>query len=82
MKGLPTTLKLMESVFAVEQIGTRLEVVRRSWRERLLSRPWNPWIATKTIEVPNYAPAIFRVGNTILYHPSLREQLLRSLNHE
>lgn len=72
-------LKLQESVFAVEQDGTRPEIVRRSWKERLFERPWQPWVATKTIQVPNYKPAIYRIGNTIVYHPSLKEALMKGL---
>ena len=32
---------------------TKTERVRRSWRERLFSLPWRPWVAWKTIEVPD-----------------------------
>ena len=28
-------------------------VIRRSWRERLLSWPWRPWQATKPDDDPN-----------------------------
>jgi hypothetical protein len=33
------------------------DVVRRSWGERLLGRPWRPWVATKKVprdEPPPY----------------------------
>lgn len=82
MKHLPMTLKLVESVFAIEQDGTRPETVRRSWKERLFTRPWRPWVSTKTIQVPNYKPAIFRAGNVVYYHPSMKNVLMKPRNHE
>lgn len=34
--------------------------VRRSWRERLFSRPWRPWAATKI--VPTHWPETLKEG--------------------
>ncbi len=44
--------------------------VRRSWRERLFSRPWRPLTTTRTVvpQVPN--PGLMRIdARTIVLHP-------------
>jgi len=43
--------------------------VRRTWEERLLSWPWQPWVGTKGVmmEVPR-APKV-QAGGRILMHP-------------
>jgi len=53
---------------------------RRTWRERLFTRPWRPLQATRTVvpKVPSTQGYILN-GNTILMHPEqiakLRQQL-------
>jgi hypothetical protein len=45
--------------------------VRRSWWERLTSRPWRLWKATKVILIKFPDPRVFRMnqGQTIICHP-------------
>lgn len=45
--------------------------VRRSWRDRLLSWPWRPWIATRT-HIPQVpSTEVLVMGNTLHMHPAL-----------
>ena len=56
--------------------------VRRSWRERLFSRPWRPLDATKT-HVPMVPRKDFYVlmGKTIVAHPERARELLRAASN-
>lgn len=40
------------ALFAAQLAGKQPKVVRRSWRERLFSRPWRPWQVMKMIWEP------------------------------
>ncbi len=42
--------------------------VRRSWRERLLSRPWRPWQATRvvTTKVPYRGFVVLKSGTFVV----------------
>lgn len=54
--------------------------VRRTWRARLFSRPWRPFVATRTIvpRVP-YQGALRLDASTLVMHP-VAVELLRSLS--
>ena len=67
MIPLPTGRPIIESPF-VTVLETR--VVKRTWRERLLSRPWRPWQATKEIGVRVPDPQLYFVGSVIVGHPA------------
>ncbi len=73
-------LKMISSLACVEQDGTRPEQRKRTWKERLFSIPWRPWITHKTIQVPNYKPIMFRIGNVFYYHPSFESQIKEMIN--
>lgn len=49
------------------------KIVPRTWRERLLSRPWRPWEKTKTVN--EFVPNVLMVGSPpiIVAHPSLKD---------
>lgn len=52
------------------------DTVERTWRERLFTRPWRPWVSTKRV----YAPKFYKLpGGRVLMSPaseaSLREKL-------
>ena len=39
----------------------------RSWRERLFTRPWRPWVRTKLVPDPVVGPDdIYRIGGTLI----------------
>ena len=48
-----------------------VQIIKRSWRERLWSWPWRPWVVTKVF----HKPAMYQIGNTIVAHPSLMSQI-------
>jgi hypothetical protein len=70
--------KLIENPYLVVEVQ---HIVRRNWRERLLSRPWKPWIANK-VEI-EYVPweRVIVAGDCIIAHPEiirgLRDELVR-----
>lgn len=74
------SFRIVESA-AMTQAGPPQEV-RRTWRERLLGRPWNPWQATRL--VPTQVPRrdIARVGNNLVMHPSVAAALRERLEQE
>lgn len=43
--------------------------VRRPWRERLLSRPWRPFQATRTIVPQVPSKQVYRMNGTLVMHP-------------
>lgn len=70
---------LYTSTLAVKREGERPMKVKRRWKERLFSRPWTPFEAYKIVMVPNYKPAIMKIGNKIIYHPALEEAIRRMI---
>ncbi len=66
--------KVIENPFMVKP-GEPKEL-KRSWRERLFTRPWRPWVRTKM--VATYVPSdeVLQVSNhTFIMHPVLARQL-------
>lgn len=55
--------------------------VRRTWRERLFTRPWRPHVATRTItpKVP-YKGAFQIDANTVVMHPETYHQMTKALD--
>lgn len=47
------------------------ESVARTWKERLLTLPWKPWVKTKSI----YAPKAYTYGDTVICSPRIFQQL-------
>ena len=60
MFELLNTIRVYEDPFCMTG-----EEVRRTWKERLFTRPWRPWRKTKHISVPAlfYVPRIGYVGH-------------------
>lgn len=78
----PARLEMYESANSIEidaDNPTKPETIKRSWKERLFSLPWRPWVKTKVIRVPNYKPAIYRVGNRFIYHPALKAEIMKAV---
>lgn len=46
----------------IDDTLTEFDLVRRTWRERLLTRPWRPWQAYRQVPKP---PRFFVSGRTI-----------------
>lgn len=56
------------------------QAVRRSWRERLCSRPWRPWKATKTVVPQVPSRTVYRLaGGRLLMHPEIAREYRRAL---
>jgi hypothetical protein len=54
-----------------EKVGEPLSIqVPRSWRERLLSRPWRPWRRTKPVTIWEPKGTVFQLGNKLIMHPA------------
>lgn len=53
-------------------------VVRRSWRERLFSRPWRPWQPTKLVPTTKPRKDLLVVGNMVLVHPARLNDLMKA----
>ncbi len=59
---------------------SREVTVERTWKERLWSWPWRPWVLTaqRMIQVPS--DDVMRIGyNTIVMHPEKLKELRRQL---
>lgn len=71
---LPNTwmgMKVIESTWLTEA-GEPI-AIRRTWRERLLSRPWTPWRATKMITPQIPSKQVIQLNSdTLVMHPAQR----------
>jgi hypothetical protein len=60
------------------------ETVKRTWKERLFTRPWRPFRKTKVIQVPN--PDLIKTSVGLIGHPDtvakLRKMLEKGGNDE
>lgn len=46
--------------------------VRRSWRERLFTHPWRPWVSHKEVQVPDpYAYRLCPNRDIYVVHPAM-----------
>lgn len=72
-------MRVIESEWLMEPSEPMTE--RRTWRERLFTRPWRPFVRTRTVvrQIP-YRGALRLSNGTLVIHPvtlrALREQLL------
>ena len=57
---------------------TVTETIHRSWRSRLFTRPWQPWVTTEMRKVPDRT--VYQIAPGILVcHPSVAEELRRQI---
>lgn len=54
---------------------TKLETRHRSWHERLLGRPWRPWVSEDTSLRRVPSNRVLRVGDVLWMHPATFERL-------
>jgi len=54
-----------------------VDMVRRSWRERLFSLPWHPCEKLYSVNIPSMK----KIGNDIYCHPDLLSSALQMLEH-
>jgi hypothetical protein len=50
--------------------------VKRTWKERLFSLPWRPWVKMKSV----HAPKVYKTGDTIICSPKTEANIRASLN--
>lgn len=73
--GFVAGIPIVESIYMTES-----KEVDRGWRERLFSRPWRPWCATKEIQVPSRQAIGFGdPPRQLIMHPSLAAEVRRAL---
>jgi len=53
--------------------------VRRTWRERLLSRPWRPLRAFKMIPTVKPDPSVYRTAQGLFMHPDTWRRIQRQM---
>lgn len=51
--------------------------VRRSWKDRLLSLPWRPWVNQRTVFTPS--ESMVRTPQGLVMHPQMWEQIKREV---
>ncbi len=52
---------------------------RRTWKERLFSRPWRPMQATRTVVPRLPDPQSYKIGSRLFMHPQTAAALRRHL---
>ena len=54
----------------------------RTWRERLLSRPWRPLRATKVVidQVPSREFYVCNETRRIVMHPAMKAEVMRAID--
>jgi hypothetical protein len=55
-------------------------LARRSWRERLLSWPWRPWVATRMVDIEVPDPHCHTFGNVMVCHPAVAQRVRENLS--
>jgi hypothetical protein len=73
-------MRIIESAY-LEEDGEPYQV-RRTWRERLFTRPWRPLVATRTVvpKVP-FRGVIQLNATTLVMHPVTLRQLRETLGN-
>jgi len=90
MLGIIGSIKLVESPNALQEAKLKVPVYfKRSWKERLLSRPWKPWKKYDFFLAKKMEPAAYFMEATtvwgfkqppvLVYHPALKEQILNMM---
>jgi len=52
--------------------------VKRTWWERLFTKPWRPFLKMKTVK----KKAMFNYDNTIICHPDIAKQLRDTIQNK
>ena len=56
-------------------LDTKEEVVTRTWRERLFSKPWRPLVKEKTLRYQVPMETVTVLGNKAIGHPATIAQM-------
>lgn len=49
-------------------VKNETRTVARTWKERLITWPWKPWVATRTEVYQVPSEEIFRIGDRLICH--------------
>ncbi len=79
--GFSGQVRIIESLWCTDP---EERTVTRTWRERLLTRPWRPWERTKTVtvQVPSKTGYFLDYGRTLVMHPETAKRLQESLKNQ
>lgn len=67
---------IISQSYLVPKYGLKTIDISRTWKERLFTRPWRPWIKTKQITVEDTEMLVmYKVGNVIYCHPDVMEKV-------
>ena len=73
--GMPTGMPIIFSEFACDP---KYETVKRTWKERLFSKPWQPKVKYKRVMI-ELNPLMYKIhtssGYSIIAHPTMKEQI-------
>lgn len=58
-----------------------IRTVNRTWRERLLGWPWQPWRETKTVSVEVPIWDIYQIGDKLICHPAMARKIRDAVNN-
>jgi len=64
----------LEIIFSDNACNPEFELVERTWKERLFSKPWNPIRKYKQV-MKALNPQIFRIGNKVVMHSSFINEI-------
>ena len=67
--GIPSGIELIASPYLPER---RIEHVKLTWKQRLLSSPWKPWVKSVMVDK---GPYIVHSVDTIFGHPNTIKKL-------
>ena len=74
----PMPVRVLENPLLVVD-GDPVEVLR-TWKERLFSRPWRPFKATKTVIPKVPMPPVYLTGDGTVYaHPEIAAQIRKGI---
>lgn len=73
-------IQITESIHCLEE-GDPYEK-KRTWSERLFSRPWKPLTKTKTVTPMIPRKGALKIGNKIIMHPDTAAKMRESLKNE
>lgn len=76
--------KIIENINLVD---VKINVVNRTWKERLFTLPWKPWIKIRVIKKVIPKDAVYIINNcgdyglekVLVCHPAMTERLKKSL---
>lgn len=72
----------MPVLFDANMTEAKTEVIARTWRARMLSWPWRPWVTTETRTIRVPSRQVIQLQHKLLMHPDLWNEMKRALSQE